>query len=251
MKKLTTKLLMSIIAVAFAFVALGTSTYAWFTMSTSVSATGMQVTAKSNATYLLIGAADNANDKTASDVTIAAAYQNASTNANKQVYPAAYFTAAGTLGSTATEAGKWYTASNKNADDANDEVINVKSVTEGDADYMLTYKVWLTLSEDSEDTNDYRIKVTFSKGTNDDAAVSAVVVLGQAAAHGKFALNSTNNEATTSSTVALAHNASIEVTVYVYIDGDSTNVYSDYITGANAQTITGTAALTFDLVKNN
>ena len=50
MKKFTTKLLMSIIAVAFAFVALGTSTYAWFSMNTTVSATGMEVGAKSNST---------------------------------------------------------------------------------------------------------------------------------------------------------------------------------------------------------
>lgn len=53
MKKLTTKLLMSLIAVAFAIVALGTSTYAWFTLggttttgafeATVQSATGIQI----------------------------------------------------------------------------------------------------------------------------------------------------------------------------------------------------------------
>ena len=48
MKKFTTKLLMSIIAVAFAFVALGTSTYAWFSMNTSVSASNLTIKAKAD-----------------------------------------------------------------------------------------------------------------------------------------------------------------------------------------------------------
>ena len=54
MKKFTTKLLMSIIAVAFAFVALGTSTYAWFAMNTTVSANNIQLTAKSDNIFLQI-----------------------------------------------------------------------------------------------------------------------------------------------------------------------------------------------------
>ena len=59
MKKFTTKLLMSIIGVAFAFVALGTSTYAWFAMNQEVAVTGMQISAKSDSTYLIIGSENN------------------------------------------------------------------------------------------------------------------------------------------------------------------------------------------------
>ncbi|MCR5422839.1 MAG: hypothetical protein K6E74_04300 [Bacilli bacterium] len=243
MKKLTTKLLMSIIAVAFAFVALGTSTYAWFTMSTSVSATGMQVTAKSNATYLLIDNVDNASTKTTSDITKAAAYATVG-NEEKKVYPAAYTTTA--IGSTIS-ANSWYTASNGNPHSANDDVKNYQTVQEGAANYMLTYKVWLTLSEDSEDApTQYKIKVTFSLASG-DAAVSAYVKF----AGNEFNLNSENNEATTDAAVALAHNASVEVTVYVYVDGNSTNVNTDYITAPSSQTITGNASLSFDLVDAN
>ena len=253
MKKLTTKLLMSIIAVAFAFVALGTSTYAWFTMSTQVSATGMEITAKSNATYLLIAdseasALSKKNGTADITTTVAAAYQDASTNANKKVYPAAYFTQAGTLGSTATQAGKWYTATNANSNNATNAITNVSEVTEGDADYMLTYKCWLTLSSDSEATSDWKIKVTFAN--TGDAAVSAVVVFDSY----KFALNGTHTNETSSAAVALNPEAAVEVTVYVYIDGNSTNVYSDYINGTatlTATPITGVASLSFDLVKAN
>jgi len=45
MKKLTTKLMISVLSVALAFIALGTSTFAWFSMNTTVEASGMQLTA--------------------------------------------------------------------------------------------------------------------------------------------------------------------------------------------------------------
>ena len=254
MKKLTTKLLMSIIAVAFAFVALGTSTYAWFTMSTTVQATGMEVTAKSNATYLLIADSESAaiSKKTSTNAdittTVPAAYQNASENASKEVYPAAYFTADGSLGTTSTTAGKWYTATNANSNNATNAITNVTEVTEGDEEYMLTYKCWLTLSADSEATSDWKIKVTFAN--TGDAAVSAVVVFDSY----KFSLNGTHTNETSSAAVDLDPTEAVEVTVYVYIDGNSTNVYSDYINGTatlTATPITGVASLTFDLVKAN
>lgn len=54
MKKLTRKLLLSIIAVLFAFATLGTSTFAWFSTNTKVTASSMSVTAASPEPYLQI-----------------------------------------------------------------------------------------------------------------------------------------------------------------------------------------------------
>jgi len=48
MKKLTTKLLISVIAVVLALTTLGTSTFAWFTMNQQVTATGMSVKASAS-----------------------------------------------------------------------------------------------------------------------------------------------------------------------------------------------------------
>ena len=45
MKKLATKLMISVLSVALAFIALGTSTFAWFSMNTEVTANGMELTA--------------------------------------------------------------------------------------------------------------------------------------------------------------------------------------------------------------
>jgi len=45
MKKLATKLMISVLSVALAFIALGTSTFAWFSMNTEVTASGMELQA--------------------------------------------------------------------------------------------------------------------------------------------------------------------------------------------------------------
>ena len=221
-----------------------TGTVAWFSANGTVTATNMNVTAKSNATYLLIGATSAcASNKEGLSDTVAAAYTTEG-NAAKQCYPAAYVATAATVGGVSLTADSWYTASNGNSSHAADDIKNVRAVTEGDKDYMLTYKAYLTLSQDSEPVTSKAIQVTFSLGSGDDAAISAVVVIGSST--NKFSLNSTNTTGTTAAAVSLANNTAVEVTSYVYVDGNSTNVYSDYLNAPH--TIAGTVQLQFDLV---
>lgn len=225
-----------------------TGTVAWFSANGTVSATGMNVEVKSNASYLLIGnSANAATVKTGLSDTVAAAYVT-NNNTEKACYPAAYTASAATIGGVSLSADSWYTASNGNSAHAADDIKGVKAVTEGDKDYMLTYKAWLTLSSDSEDVTTKSIRVTFALASGDDASVSAVVVIGSST--NKFSMNSSNNQFTTAAAVSLTKTTAVEVTSYVYIDGNSTNVYSDYINGANyAQApLEGTVSLTFDLV---
>ena len=86
MKKLIPALCMLLVAAAL----LGTSTYAWFSMNATVNATGMQVTAKSNAGFLLITDSDNAAEGA---ITKAASYTTAD-NPDKKTYPTAYYAVA-------------------------------------------------------------------------------------------------------------------------------------------------------------
>ena len=53
MKKLTRKLFLSVFTALFAVVALGTTTFAWFSMNTSVTATGMEVKANASKNILI------------------------------------------------------------------------------------------------------------------------------------------------------------------------------------------------------
>lgn len=222
------------------------STFAWFSANTSVNATGMNVTAKSNATYLLIGnTAECASVKTSLTNTVAATYATTG-NDTKTCYPVSYCSVNDTLGTftaTGAVAGKWYTANSDNSGSAGGSgtLLNLSEVTLGDKDYMLTYNVWLTLSADSENTTN-KVKVTFSKGASDDAALSVAVKVDS---QDPLLLNSTTTNLTTASSITLTKDTAIPVVVYVYIDGNSTNVNSDYI---NGHTIAGTAKIDFDLV---
>lgn len=245
------------------------TTYAWFSMNTTVNATGMQVTAKSNATYLLIGAADNKTDKAASDIEKAAAFVSGGTNAagttgtpaansDKKVYPAFYSDTATTLPGTAATTGgsltigadKWYTAQNANSDKAADKITSVKEISSADmVKHVCTYKVWLTLSSDSENLSK-KVKIT-SVVKSVDQGTSAVVKIGDETLKLSSVVADTGTVTQTAKTTAAAIDfsatTSVEVTVLVYIDGTATNVTSNYINDPT-HTIAGELELTFELV---
>lgn len=258
--KLTRKLFVSILAVAFALMALGTSTFAWFSMNTVADAENLKVGVKSNATYLLISnseACTTVAQKAALDSDVDAAYITGGTvdetdSTLYRCYPCAYQVTTGNVGegTDAKEiaAGKWYTASNKNSNSADDAIFNVTEIDDSVAatfnKYVLTYKVWLTLSADSEDiTAD--VNITFSKKDGDDA-VSTVVVIGD----DKQAVN-VNTTTGTFEDVALSAGTATLVTIYVYVDGNAENVNSLYINGDGgsnvAHDLTGIVAINFEL----
>lgn len=246
-RKLIPALCMLLVSALF----VGTSTYAWFSMNSSVQATNMMVKAKSNARYLLIGD-DETNakgtaktDKAGKALTNehAALYATAG-NDNKTCYPTAYYTAVGELNGHATEAGKWYTTTSDKHDTAVSGNAEIKEVTEADKDYMLTYKMYLTLTNDSES---YTGKLTVTPTiTNTSESVKAMVVI-----NGEKNIVDTNNTAfTTKGDVNLTSDTALEVTVYVYNDGNADNVNSTYFNG-DATRLNGTVGLSFALETTN
>lgn len=269
------KLIPAVALMMVTLVLLGTSTYAWFSMNKTVTATGMTVTAKSNAQYLLIGTSKSiANTKPTT--TSAAAQLQTSGNSymtstsgestTYYVYPAAFYTGDSALtvgtGSTITvNKNGWYTANSTSSSDADKDVTNPNSVAEGAAQYMLTYKTWLTLSADSEDYTG-TITVGFGLDEGNDEAVSAVVKLENeneteylslskiTSQPNNSSTNYNNSSATTAKSYTITSSTALEVTIYIYVDGNSTNVYSDYINGdgtTEGKAITGNVTLTFTI----
>lgn len=241
-RKLIPALCMLLVSALF----VGTSTYAWFSMNSSVEATNMMVKAKSNARYLLIGD-DEANAKTAKTDAAGKALTNehdalyATTGNDAQTcYPTAYYTEADTLNGHATEAGKWYTTTSDTHNKAVSGNADITAVTEGDKNYMLTYKMYLTLTTDSEAYTG-QLSVT-STITNPSESVKAVVVIGDE----KFIVDKDNTTFTTANNVALSSTTALEVTVYVYNDGNETNVNSTYY-NQDASKLGGTVGLSFAL----
>ena len=260
MKKLTRKLFVSLMTLVLTAMALGTSTFAWFSMNTTATATGMQVQAKSNARYLLIG--NNANigttkkntDNNAITETVAALLTDTGTGEALYRFPAYYGPKSVVKSGEASTVG-WWSASNKNTNNATDNVVGVSEISSTDLNqYVLTYKVWLTLSTDSVDYNG-KITCSLVKISDSDAAIAAVVEIGS----DTLSLNPTDTQfenatagqvitgvqAQTTSNVAITKSTAVEVTIKIYIDGTSSHVYSDYINGG--QNIIGKCSIQFDL----
>lgn len=225
MKHLTKKIILSIFTWLLLFITLGTSTFAWFSMNYTVSADNIEITVTSNSTYLYIGDnADIATNKYNLGKEVNAKY--VSGGENGRCYPVFYGDGS-YLGDVQTVAGKWYTANNANNNHATDAITNAREVESSKLDdFMLTYKVWLTLSGDSLPYQKQLI-INFDKISGDDA-VSCVIVLDTTSGTEKFALDSAHTQATTTGNINVTKSTAYEITFLVYINGNSANVNRDY-----------------------
>ena len=267
MKKFTTKLLMSIIAVAFAFVALGTSTYAWFSMNTTVSATGMEVGAKSNSTFLLVGTGDNdtvAEIRTGNLTTVDVAVDNentlvlpskpkeASEIGTVNVAGGVYFAegTAVTTAATAAVAANWYTATSHNPGQATNFEgagdFHSLNTTAHDAyefsKYVIKKTVYLTLAEGSNDAYHLTVAPTITiKGNQtatDITAIRVLVAVGDQVA----TLSSTSGEqnlytAATDNVLTSADANPLTADIYIYYDGSQSVVTTNNSADLAAATI--------------
>ena len=221
-RKLIPALCMLLVSALF----VGTSTYAWFSMNTSVSATNMQVTAKSDNIYLQISqSGQNAYDKTATSTE----------DTSKVIYPVDYKTlAAGTV--------TWGNAASDNpAKVKYTERADLNVITGDDeiAKYVLTQKfdikvadaqataANLILSEVNVTGNSImkealRVVVVSNTGAvvwaNDGAKENSVALPGA----GKVTVADGNLAATVSNTPTT-------VTVYVYFSGNDDTCYTNNI----------------------
>lgn len=223
-------------------VMLGSTTYAWFSMNTIATASGMQIEAKSNATYLLISNdATVATDKTKADPDDNLAFTDTTVT---KLYPAKYSATQQELSDTVTVlANGWYTANNRNSNNATNAVKNYKLVDVTNTNYVKTYTMYLTLSEDSENWDKY-LKVTTKAGA-DNKAAAIVIKVTNGTSESYFEGGNGTVDCTTTN---LTNSSAIKVEAYVYIDGTNENVYSDFETLADLK---GSFSIDFELVETN
>lgn len=248
-------------------VMLGSSTFAWFSMNNKVTATGLDVTAKSNTQFLVIS---DSNDALAADyntTTIGAAYQaranlpvgfNEGTADEKKVLPVSINKTGAELKlwdkkqdeQVKIAADAWYTAQSTvydgtgaNGTSKDDTtLVNVKTVSGNDLEqYRLTYKVYLSLAKGSDDMTG-SIKITATFDADSDNAVSLRVVIGNS--YYDFSKADTSNAATGAAGTHLKVGSFVEVTIYAYIDGTSSTVNS----AATLTALKGSASLAFEVV---
>ena len=225
-----------------------TSGFAWFAVNNTVTATSLTVKAKSNASYLLIGTANNATDKTASATTVDVGVAEANVPA---LYPAAFTTTEinETIGgnSVTVHANKWYTGTISQRNTATgtwtslNEIAEVSDSQLKNTSYFAEFDFYLTLGAGSEDySGTIGVQATFNSGT--DAAVKAAILFDD---EDQEILSKATDSTTAThdyATQTLTATTSIKVEVYLFIDGTSAHVYSDYATP-----ITGDIDLQFKL----
>lgn len=220
-RKLIPALCMLLVSALF----VGTSTYAWFSMNTSVSATNMQVTAKSDNIYLQIKQADaTAADWDKTDAAVTGA---------KDLYPVDYKSINGaTVAWGRTDSDKTnsvkYTEKGK-LTDVTDTAKYVWSdkfqirVADQQATATNLILSGVTVTGTSEMSEALRVLVVTKDGAmiwaNTGAEYNNVAATGVGT---PVAVNGSNNLAAT-----VTNGTPIEVTVYVYFDGNDDSCYTD------------------------
>ena len=253
-KKLIPALCMLLISA----VLMGTSTYAWFSMNKKVTVDGMEVSAKTNSRYLLIGTENNAqtiikDNLTTVSPTIAAGYTTT-------VYPCAFTTTAiAKTGVDQTgnwvEANSWYTANSKDNDKSNENVENYSPFTiDGtqEKEYMAKYESYLLLSKASENLTGGTLTVTLHKDAvseqQNNAAVSVYVVVDGYTLSNNGIIKNADGTVSVSN-FSLTSVTPVKVTIYVFIDGTDEIVTSKNVNGG--MLLVGNIDVQFDIESND
>ncbi len=265
--KATRKLIPALVMLLISAVMLSTASFAWFSMNENVDVTGMQVSAKTDNTYLLIADAVSGTsdaDKAASiqtgnkiEVDFAmeetALYPCAPADATSKSYlttdkynvDGTKITTAGVEVNSETTANavtNWYTANALASDAATIDPASAKQLVEFDG-YVVKKTVYLTVAEGANAANNLAVAATFAqKGAGNDVGAARVLIT---TSDGGFAILSS---ATTTADIkgnntALTDETVLTVNIYIYYDGNDTAVNTN-----NAEQLTGaTVELAFNV----
>lgn len=221
-----------IIIPALAMLLLGTAasvtgTVAWFSMNDTVTATGMKVTAKSDAAFLLISAGEKDAAGVQSDKLTTATAKNASA----QLFPVANENITNSTTAETIVSGKysnWYYMYSEDPNSATGKASTKANIAEADfAKYVLKNQFSISVAVGSNGVSNLKVKeATIS--TSGDQAVKVLVTTGDAfqefsgTGDNTPADNTVLQASITSSTVCL-------VNVYIYWDGNDSDVYTNGI----------------------
>ncbi len=255
---------------------LASTTFAWFSMNNKVTATGMEVTAKANTQYLIVGnsvgtdgkVVNAGTDKTTVAMAKPTGYGKANGADGIHVFPVSKvdnldnikdvtgnkivnYTGTG----TPIEVGHYFTANSPKYNSVtgdNNGISNVKKVDAAFADgtvdgkYFVKYTTYLGLADNSEAIANKTLTVKLlnenaGSAALDDSLRAVVVINGVAQT-----LDAGNLEVGADFTISIDNNAatnegkSVAVSVFLYVDGYETNVKDD-----TAASLTGKLGLEF------
>lgn len=223
-------------------VMLGSTTFAWFSMNNTVTATGMEVAAKSDELFLAIKYGSTY-DKTHSETTAT------STATKKELLPVDHGTVTGgtgthtdiTLAADMTDNTKWYYAYSDKNNLSTAKANTAKQVSTGNlGNYIASETFTVGVYENSGASKFANLNVT-SVNIPADKGLVLVLVCGD----NVITFTASGNSLTGKTLTGATGMESAIVTAYYYIDGTSEHVYSDNainITGKIEFTLSATAA---------
>ena len=271
------KLIHALCMLLVAAVLMGTSTFAWFSMNREVTATGMQITAKSDSVFLLIGSGDA---DTASEIQTAGTITTALTvDANAaQVYPSAHDTITNTATATATDVSNLHhyvdgssntiTVDAYNALDASEksnytavnqpgtnwyyriaDAVNASASTKQynylatvDSAYVIHKTCYITLAAGSNDAANLKVSNmaiasnNTATGTGNDVTFAPVKVL-ITTATAQVELDSSTTSSNTVLASTVTDDAVVQVDIFIYYNGNDTNVFTNNVANLDGATI--------------
>jgi hypothetical protein len=237
------------------------STFAWFSMNKTVTASSMNITAKSDNTYLLIG-----NTNSAQTIQNARSTSLTWQEDEASLYPsspaldsteAGYLTTSGktVTGATITTAGvvvdnatkaqvitNWFTANAAASNAATIDATTARQLEDWDG-YVIHETMYLTVAKGANNAVDLNVTGSFTQNTggNDLTAARMLVVTDDG---GFGILSSASPTADISgSNTAITDQGVRRVDIYFFIDGDDQYIYTENATNLKGATMT----VTFDV----
>ena len=245
---------------------LSSATYAWFSINKTVSVTGMQITANSNSTYLLIGSNDDGND-TLAEIQATTNRTTACTiaAADSSAYPSKYKVTGDSISgldsatavtntATAAVAGNWYyrVADLPTASGSTTPATVLTSANF--ANYVKHKTVYVTLSAGSQAAENLRVSAATiasnGSATGDNTTFTPVKVL-VTTATAAVELDSTTTSSNTVLATSVTDQAVIPVDIWIYYDGSDEAVYTNNIANLDGATVNLTFSVDYTSDLNN
>lgn len=201
-----------------------TGTVAWFATNQTVTATGMKITAKTDAAFMLIKAGNIA---TAAEIQADKAISANALNGSAQLYPAAHETVANR--EAALTPANWYYMFSNDPEVATGVETTKQSLTSF-TDYVLVNEFSITVADGSSSVNNIKISSCKITTTTDNVQEDAVKVL--VAGVTKVEEFSDTSAAGAAGTQVLhsgtvTYNDVAHFSVFIYWDGNDDKVFTN------------------------
>lgn len=209
-------------------VLLATSSFAWFSMNTTVSVTGLEITAKSDSVYLLIGTGTN---DTASEIQAAktTSVELVIDNAGITVHPSAH-TSAVTNSTSANNPSNWFY---KLADepDASESTKEANVLTsENYLDYVIHSVCYITVAKGSNPAANLvvdEVTVASNGSASGASATFAPVKILVATSYAAAEFSQTVVSSNTVLADEVTDDSVVQIDVFIYYDGEDEAVFTN------------------------